>query len=179
MKCVPIESIAGVRVIVPPAASFDTRGDFVKVPTVDGFQPVETFCTISRKNVIRGMHFQTPPHAHAKLIACITGKVADVLVDLRRTSETYLCHSVMVLDAQSPKFVFIPWGIAHGFRSLREDTTMLYQTNTAHTPAHDTGIRWDSFGHDWRCWGTVEPVLSARDREFPTLHGYHSPFPFA
>ena len=118
------------------------------------------------------MHFQTPPHAHDKLVYCAHGRVLDVLLDLRRGSG--YGHSVGVtLDSSQPAVLFIPRGVAHGFRALTDDALMVYKTSTEHAPSHDAGVRHDSFGFDWKC---DEPMLSERDRGHPALADFDSPF---
>ena len=79
----------------------------------------------------------------------------------------------MELSAETRMILMIPAGIAHGFLSLEEQSIMVYKTSTMHSPAHDAGIRWDSFGFDW---GPDVPVLSDRDAAFPALADFASPF---
>jgi dTDP-4-dehydrorhamnose 3,5-epimerase len=157
----------------------DARGTFVKTfarSVFDahgaGFDLREEFYSLSRRDVIRGMHFQLPPHDHAKLVYCAAGAVEDVLLDLRR-GPGYGRVASVALSGDAPALVFIPSGIAHGFRSLADDSLMVYKTSTEHAPTHDAGIRWDSFGHDWHC---AAPVLSDRDRGHPPLAAFDSPF---
>lgn len=158
----------------------DARGTFVKTyaRSVFGahaagrFEMAEEFYSLSQRDVVRGMHFQLPPHDHAKLVYCAAGAVEDVLLDLRR-GLGYGCVATVTLDAEAPTLVFIPSGVAHGFRSLVDASLMVYKTSTEHAPSHDAGIRWDSFGFDWRC---DAPVLSERDRAHPPLAAFASPF---
>lgn len=157
----------------------DERGAFVKTYAASAFKTLgldfdlrEEFYSLSNKDVVRGMHFQLPPHAHAKLVYCAAGAVADVLLDLR-AGEGYGRAASVVLDAAEPLLLFIPEGIAHGFRALQDNSLMVYKTSTEHAPAQDAGIAWDSFGHDWRC---DAPVLSARDRGHPSLAAFTTPF---
>lgn len=132
----------------------------------------EEFCSVSRKDVVRGMHFQKPPADHAKLVRCVHGAVLDVMLDLRK-GPNYGRIAQMYLDGGEPSILFLPPGIAHGFRSLTDGTHMVYKTSTEHNPAHDAGIRWDSFGFNW---GVERPIVSDRDRQHPSLADYHSPF---
>lgn len=163
----------------------DARGSFVKtyaksvfdealacVPSVGSFDFREEFYSTSAKNVIRGMHFQLPPHDHVKLVYCAVGVVIDVLLDLRQGPGYGKTASVQ-LDADAPSLVVIPKGIAHGFRSLTDGSLMVYKTSTEHAPTHDAGIRFDSFGFDWQC---AQPILSARDAGHPAFADFHSPF---
>jgi dTDP-4-dehydrorhamnose 3,5-epimerase len=132
----------------------------------------EEFYSSSNEDVVRGMHFQTPPHAHDKLVYCLAGSVDDVLLDLR-TGATYGHVASVVLSAKSAEMVLMPRGIAHGFRSLENNSIMIYKTSSEHAPSSDKGIRWDSFGYDWQC---TRPELSARDLSHPTLAEFETPF---
>lgn len=137
------------------------------------FRPVEEFFSTSKKNVIRGMHFQLPPDDHAKLVYCIRGSVMDVLVDLRKNSPTYGQTASAVLSLENHHQYYIPSGVAHGFAALEDDSVMVYKTTTVHSPESDAGIRWDSFGFDWR---VSNPIISDRDKAFPALMAFNSPF---
>lgn len=163
----------------------DARGSFVKtysrsvfdavmacVPGLGRFELHEEFYSWSGRDVVRGMHFQTPPHDHAKLVYCAAGTADDVLLDLRRGPGYGRVASVR-LDAEAPSLVVVPSGVAHGFRALADRTLLIYKTTSEHAPSHDAGIRWDSFGHDWGC---SAPVLSARDAVHPALADFDSPF---
>jgi dTDP-4-dehydrorhamnose 3,5-epimerase/CDP-3, 6-dideoxy-D-glycero-D-glycero-4-hexulose-5-epimerase len=164
----------------------DARGSFVKTFArsvfdaalsngVPGFAAIdirEEFYSTSVKDVIRGMHFQLPPHDHAKLVYCAVGAVDDVLLDLRQGSNYGRVASVR-LDSREPCAVLVPSGVAHGFRSLSDDSLMVYKTSTEHAPSHDAGVRFDSFGFDWQC---PNPILSARDQAHPAFTGFSSPF---
>jgi dTDP-4-dehydrorhamnose 3,5-epimerase len=178
MELVPTE-LPGLHVIRPKIFQ-DMRGCFVKTFHRDAFgqlgldfEPREEFFSISAKGVLRGMHFQLPPVAHAKLVYCIVGRVLDVVVDLRRNSPTFGHSCVRELGAANREMFFIPVGFAHGFLALEENSTMVYQTSTVHSPAHDAGVHWDSFGFDWP---VKTPVLSERDKKFPALRDFQSPF---
>jgi dTDP-4-dehydrorhamnose 3,5-epimerase len=157
----------------------DLRGSFVKTyarsvfdANGETFDFREEFYSFSHKDVIRGMHFQLPPHDHVKLVYCPLGAVLDVLVDLRRGPGQGRVASV-VLGEDEPSLLMIPAGVAHGFKALRDNSLMVYKTSTEHAPTHDAGIRWDSFGFDWDC---AAPVLSARDAGHPGLSDFATPF---
>ena len=158
----------------------DARGDFVKTYHRSAFfemgisfTPAESFYSTSRREVIRGMHFQTPPAAHAKVVYCISGRVMDVVLDLRKSSPTYGQAVSHELSRENHRQFFIPIGVAHGFLSLDENSVLVYATDTVHSPSHDAGVRWDSFGFDWE---TREPLVSPRDAGFPDLTDFVSPF---
>ena len=156
----------------------DDRGLFCKTFHIDVLQgyglqlPIrEQFVSFSSKHILRGMHFQIPPHDHAKLVTCITGSALDVVVDIRVGSPTY--GTYITIDLLPGISVWIPKGIAHGFLSLEDNTGMLYNTSHVHVPASDTGILWDSFGYEWPC---ARPILSERDQKHPPLSQFKSPF---
>lgn len=157
----------------------DARGSFVKTfarsvyrehGVDDDWQ--EEFYSVSGKDVVRGMHFQTPPVDHAKLVYCAHGVVLDVMLDLRKGS-SYGRIAHIELDSAEPSVLVMPPGIAHGFRSLVDGSLMVYKTSTEHSPAHDAGIRWDSFCFNW---GVEHPVVSDRDAGHPAFGNYVSPF---
>jgi len=171
--------LAGLHVIRPRVFE-DARGSFVKTFHAPAFQeaglpfePQEEFFSTSAKNVLRGMHFQLPPAAHAKLVYCVAGRVLDVVLDLRKSSPTFSRSHARELNDKNRELLFIPIGFAHGFLALEDGATMVYQTSTVHSPAQDAGIRWNSFRFDWP---VKTPVLSERDRKFPALRDFPSPF---
>ncbi len=163
--------------------SSDARGGFVKLFHRDAFAALglcadiaEVFCTTSHRHVIRGLHFQTPPHQHAKLVCCLEGAVQDVALDLRRDSPRYGEHVSIELSGEAGNALYLPAGVAHGFCALSESATLLYFTSSVHAPDHDAGIAWDSAGITW---ATRSPVLSERDQRHPRLADFDSPFTLA
>ena len=180
MEFEPI-SIPGAFLIRPKAFD-DERGSFVKVlhlPTFEShgidFRTAESFYSTSKRGAIRGMHFQVPPAAHQKLVYCTAGRVLDVLVDLRKGSPATGHSYTAELSADNRQMLYVPMGVAHGFLTLEDDSTLVYSVTTAHAPAYDRGIRWDSFGFDWP---VANPLISERDRSFPALGAFESPFVF-
>jgi dTDP-4-dehydrorhamnose 3,5-epimerase len=178
MELVPTE-LPGLQIIRPRIFQ-DARGSFVKTFHRDvfrelglDFEPREEFFSTSAKGVLRGMHFQLPPAAHAKLVYCIVGSVLDVVLDLRKNSPAFGRSCVRELSAANREMFFIPVGFAHGFLALEDGATMVYQTSTVHSPTHDAGVRWDSLGFNWP---VKAPVLSERDEKFPALRDFQSPF---
>lgn len=158
----------------------DHRGIFVKSFHKDSFKNLnletdfqESFYSLSKKDVIRGMHFHLPPKDHAKLIYVTHGSVMDVVLDLRKDSSTYGEHITLELSQANHKMIYIPVGCAHGFLSLEDGTCTVYLQTGMHSPEHDTGIRFDSFGVEW---GIKDPILSDRDKAFKTLEEFSSPF---
>lgn len=173
------ELLPGVRVIQLPYSA-DPRGAFVKSWHPDllpglGF-PMdfqEEFFSVSKRNVLRGMHFQIPPHGHDKLVLCVAGEVLDVVLDLRHASPTFGRWATYRMNASESRMLAIPQGLAHGFLSLTDDSILLYKTSAPYSPQHDKGIRWDSFGFQWP---VEQPILSPRDQQHPALADFVSPF---
>lgn len=166
--------------VLQPRIFKDNRGDFIKTYHTGLFQeaglnftPKEEFFSVSARGVLRGMHFQIPPFAHSKLVYSVTGRVLDVLLDLRRTSPTYGQTYSRELSATNRELLFIPEGIAHGFLTLEDASTMIYLTSVVHAPNHDTGILWNSFGFRWP---TETPIISAKDANLPAWAKFESPF---
>ncbi len=167
--------------VVPLFHHADPRGDFVKVFQSSNSGPIgdltiaELFWSRSARGVVRGMHFQIPPHAHTKLVTIISGTALDVVVDLRVGSPAFGQPHAFTLDASSPVAIVIPVGCAHGFQATSADATILYATSTEHVPEADRGIRWDTIGLPWPI---ADPMISARDAGFPALAEFESPFRF-
>lgn len=163
--------------------SGDARGSFVKTFHRDElakhgvrFELGESYYTTSHRNVIRGLHFQLPPHDHEKIVYCTAGSVQDVVVDLRRGSPAFGRHAAFTL--REMEMLVIPRGCAHGFLALSDGATLTYLVSSVHAPAHDAGIRYDSAGIPWQLPQGAEPILSARDRALPALADFDSPFVF-
>lgn len=160
----------------------DVRGAFCKTYNKEFFNAYgidfeirESFYSISRKGVIRGMHFQLPPFDHNKLVYVPAGKIMDVVIDLRKSSTTYLKFYSIELSSDNKKSLFIPTGFAHGFKSLQDHTITLYNTSSEYNPNFDTGVLYDSF--DFK-WNEQAPSLSERDMMFPTVSDFCSNNPF-
>jgi dTDP-4-dehydrorhamnose 3,5-epimerase len=158
----------------------DRRGAFVKNFQDSIFKKnklecdfKESYYTESHENVIRGMHFQIPPYDHAKLITVISGKIVDVVLDIRKTSKTYGSHFEIELSRENKKSLYIPRGLAHGFGVLSDLAIAYYQVTSEHNPKYDEGILFDSFGFSWPIG---KPILSDRDRAFPAFNDFESPF---
>lgn len=158
----------------------DARGEFVKTFHEEMFREIgidvnwqEDFFSVSKAGVLRGMHFQLPPHDHEKLVYCISGRILDVVLDLRKTSEFYGQARSIELSSSDPHLVFIPKGMAHGFLALEDDSIVGYKTTVVHHPESDSGIHWDSFGYKWP---TAHPMLSARDASFEGMQSFDSAF---
>lgn len=166
--------------LLHPRVQRDERGSFVKTMHEPFFRSIglsaayaEQFYTVSSADVLRGMHFQRPPHHCAKLVTCITGSILDVVLDLRAGSAGYGRAAGFVLNAESPVLLHVPVGCAHGFLVLGATATVHYSVTSPHVPALDDGVAWDSFGYDWPI---ACPTVSERDRRLPPLGDLVSPF---
>lgn len=128
-----------------------------------------------RAGVLRGLHFQLPPHAQAKLVWVVRGSVLDVAVDLRRDSPTYGRHYCVELSAKNMLRLFLPRGFAHGYLTLEPDTEFLYKVDAPYMPQADAGILWND-PELGIAWPESKPVLSGKDRMLPRLKDFYSPF---
>ncbi|MBQ9770991.1 MAG: dTDP-4-dehydrorhamnose 3,5-epimerase family protein [Lentisphaeria bacterium] len=161
----------------------DLRGGFLKVlqrsrlpEPLQSLDFCEGFISTSRKNVIRGMHFQTPPCDLDKLVTVVTGAVLDVVLDMRKESPTFRkVFSVKLGADEEFRSLFIPKGCAHGFLALEDNSMMLYQTTCEFHPEHDTGIAYDSIGFDWNI-RKEDIIISEKDRNLPPWDPEESPF---
>lgn len=154
----------------------DSRGKFLKIFNKELFlengidiEFKESYYSVSKLNVIRGMHFQLPPEDHEKLVYVAKGKVLDVILDLRKNSQSFGKYITIELDDKNGKFIFIPKGLAHGFKSLEDDTIMVYSVATEYSPKYDSGILWNSFGFNWNL---NNPIISERDKALEKLEEF-------
>ena len=158
----------------------DARGSFVKTFHAGRFAEAglptdfrEMYYSVSTRDVLRGFHFQVPPAQHAKLVTCAEGRVLDVVVDLRRASPTFGQTVARELDGTDPSGFVIPAGCGHAFLTLSQQAMLVYCVTSVHAPEHDRGIAFDSVGFDWP---VANPILSDRDRAFPSLTELETPF---
>lgn len=147
----------------------DNRGELIKPYSIN-FMPdninldfKETWFTKSKRDVIRGMHLQIHPYACEKLVSAISGKVLDVLLDLRKDSPTYGEIFEFELSGEKVHSLYIPKGVAHGYKVL-EDSIVMYMATEVNVSKCDVGIRWDSFGYDWK---VGNPIISEKDKTLP------------
>ena len=165
-----------------PKIFSDARGKFVKVFHEEIFSSYqlevkfrEEYYSISHQGVLRGMHFQTPPYEHTKLVYCPLGKVMDVVVDLRVGSPTYGKFASFELSEQKANIIYIPPGLAHGFYVQSETAILIYKVSTVYNPEHDTGIFWNSLEIPWP---DRQPIVSVRDSQFVSFVDFVSPFQY-
>jgi dTDP-4-dehydrorhamnose 3,5-epimerase len=119
---------------------------------------------------VRGLHFQIPPFAQAKLVRVLTGRIFDACVDLRRSSPRYGRHATVELAAESGDQLFVPAGFAHGFCTLEPDTTVLYKVDAVYSAEHERGVAWSdpALAIPWPV-GADAAILSAKDAALPPL----------
>ncbi len=160
----------------------DERGMFVKTYNKNVFNELnlnfeirESYFSISKSKVIRGMHFQLPPYDHEKLVYVPQGSILDVVIDLRKNSTTYGKYISVELSKQNKKSIFIPKGFAHGFKSLSDDTITVYNVATEYNSKADAGIHYNSFGFDWK---VDNPIVSQRDLAFLDINNFSDINPF-
>ena len=130
----------------------------------------------ARKGTLRGLHYQSPPHAQGKLVRCGRGALFDVAVDARRGSATYGRWVGAELSFDNGRQLWIPAGFLHGFVTLQDDTEVVYKCTAHYDRASDGAVRWDSVGVDW---GVDDPVLSEKDSSAPVFADWESPFELA
>lgn len=131
--------------------------------------------SFSLLGVLRGLHYQAPPHAHSKLVGVIHGEVLDVALDIRRGSPSYGQWVSAALSSENRRQLYVPKGFAHGFRVLSETAHVVYKLSGEHAPEAEGGVLWNDPALGI-AWGEGEPRLSARDRRQPTLAEADSPF---
>jgi dTDP-4-dehydrorhamnose 3,5-epimerase len=164
--------------ILTPSVFTDQRGFFSEVYNRDDFAAAGITLDFVQDNVslslntgtVRGLHFQIPPLAQAKLIRVVRGRILDVAVDLRRRSPTYGQHVAVELSNEDRRQLFIPVGFAHGFCTLEPNTEVHYKVSAPYSAAHDRGLAWDdpSLAIAWPV-ATESAVLSDKDRRNPIL----------
>lgn len=172
MKFLPTE-IAGVFVVELERRS-DERGFFARQWCADefmraGLDPRVAQINVARsaaKGTLRGIHFQSPPHAEVKLIRCVRGSVFDLAVDLRVDSPTYCQWVGMELDEQSGRMLYIPEGCGHGYLTLAPDTDLVYQASVPYAPESAKGFRYDDPAFKIAWPGEIN-VISAADQNWP------------
>ncbi|RAV97678.1 dTDP-4-dehydrorhamnose 3,5-epimerase [Pseudochryseolinea flava] len=166
--------IEGLVEIIPTIYK-DDRGWFFELFREDHFRNhginpkfIQDNQSFSKKGVVRGLHLQLDPYAQGKLVSVISGKVLDVVVDLRKGSSTFGKVHYCTLDSERRNLLFVPEGFAHGFSAL-EDSIFFYKCTNTHHPGAEIGIRWNDpdLAIDWT---VKEPLLSAKDKNHPTLN---------
>lgn len=176
MKFTPTSIPGPTLVDIEPIA--DDRGFFARTYCrrefdAAGLTPVEVQANMShnpRAGTLRGLHYQVPPAAEAKLVRCVRGRIFDVAVDVRPDSETFLQHVGVLLGAAEHLAFYVPEGFAHGYLTLTDDVEVHYRVSSFYAPGQERGLRWDDprLGIDWP--GPVTH-LSEKDRDWPLIQG--------
>ena len=129
----------------------------------------------SKKNVLRGLHFQAPPFEQGKLIQVLKGKVIDVVVDLRIGSKTFGKHMKIELSSDNCKQLWIPPGFAHGFLTLEDDTLFSYKCTNHYSKNHEMDLLWNDVNLNIE-WGIENPIISEKDKKATKFQDLNSPF---
>jgi dTDP-4-dehydrorhamnose 3,5-epimerase len=171
--------------IIKPKVIGDSRGYFLESYNKNKFDEligkkvdfIQDNEAKSSKGVLRGLHFQLPPFSQAKLVRVTRGKVLDVVVDLRKSSPTYLKHQSIVLSSKNKKQLFVPRGFAHGYKVLSKTAVFYYKVDNHYSPESDSGILWkdEDLNIDWKI-DDEELIISEKDKNQQTLKAFQSPF---
>ncbi|MFO0996678.1 MAG: dTDP-4-dehydrorhamnose 3,5-epimerase [Alphaproteobacteria bacterium] len=176
-------AIADVKVLTPRKFS-DHRGYFCETystATLPNLGFVQDNVSMSAQaGTVRGLHFQEPPFAQAKLVTVLRGAIFDVAVDIRKNSPTFGHWVGVELTGETLKQLLVPAGFAHGFCTLVPDTLVFYKVDAHYAPAHDRGLRWNdpAIGIPWPI-AAEKAVVSDKDRQQPLLAELKTPFTFA
>ena len=172
--------------IIEPNVIGDARGYFLESYNEKEFEEsifkisfVQDNESKSSKGVLRGLHYQKPPYAQAKLVRCIEGRVMDVALDIRKGSPTYGKHVAIELSGENKRQLFIPRGFADGFSVLSKNAVFAYKVDNIYAPEFDSGIRYDDQELNIN-WGLKEEDirLSAKDKDLKSFKEINSPFKF-
>lgn len=163
--------------VIEPKVFADERGLFFEAYNSKilhemgaDYQFVQDNISHSHKNVIRGLHFQTEPHAQTKLVRCLKGEILDVVVDLRKSSNTFGKWYSIILSENNKKALLVPKGFAHGFSVLSKEAYVMYKVDSFYHPGSDAGIRFDDphLDIDWNM-DTNDAIVSTKDMLLPTF----------
>ncbi|OFZ01175.1 MAG: dTDP-4-dehydrorhamnose 3,5-epimerase [Bacteroidetes bacterium RIFCSPLOWO2_12_FULL_31_6] len=168
--------------IIKPKVFEDDRGHFFESFNKTVFlknglslEFVQDNQSLSNKNVLRGLHFQTPPYAQGKLIRVIKGSVLDVAVDIRKSSSTYGKHISIELSEYNKTMFYIPEGFAHGFLTLEDNTIFSYKCTNFFNKESEGSLFWNDRDLNIN-WGITNPILSDKDKVAPLFNSFNSPF---
>jgi dTDP-4-dehydrorhamnose 3,5-epimerase len=171
--------------IIVPKRYVDDRGWFSEIfheerlyaAGIPGRFVQDNQSSSKRTGTLRGLHFQLPPAAQAKLVTVLRGRILDVAVDVRSGSPTFGKYVSTELSSDTGHQVYIPIGFAHGFLTLEDDVVVMYKTSDYYSPAHDSGICWNDpdVAFPWPLKDT-NIITSEKDRQLPMLKEFVSPF---
>lgn len=161
--------------IVKPRLFGDERGFFMETYAEETFKEngidtefIQDNHSQSEHGVLRGLHYQKGEHSQGKLVRCTQGVIMDVIVDLRKDSETFGEHLKIILSEHNKKMLWVPRGFANGFYTLSETAEVQYKVDNEYVPDQEAGIAWNDPELDIN-WPTEDPKLSDKDKEWPTL----------
>jgi dTDP-4-dehydrorhamnose 3,5-epimerase len=166
-------SIAGPLLITPRVYE-DERGCFIETFQAERYAQhipehfVQDNLSKSKKGVLRGLHFQSPPFAQGKLVQVMKGRVLDVAVDIRSESPTYGQHVLVELDANKMQQFYVPPGFAHGFIALEEDTLFAYKCTALYSPTHEKTLLWNDTDLNI-AWPSLEVIVNQKDMQGTAL----------
>jgi len=173
-------------ILIEPKRFGDHRGFFAETYSRRTFASLGVDIAFVQDNhslsaavgTVRGLHFQAPPHAQAKLVRCGRGAIFDVAVDIRLGSPTYGKWAGFTLSADNGAQLYIPKGFAHGFVTLEADSEIVYKCSEYYAPEAEGALRWDDpdIGIEWPIMGNA--ILSEKDASAPLLADFYSPFAF-
>lgn len=168
--------------VIKPRIFQDSRGYFFESYNKNSFEKIgiqENFIqdnqSLSQKNTLRGLHFQSPPNAQGKLIRVIKGGVLDVVVDIRKNSKTYGQHYAIELTETNFLMLYIPQGFAHGFKSLEDNTIFSYKCTDVYHPETEGGLLWNDRELNIQ-WDVDSPIVSEKDTKYQPFSLFISPF---
>ncbi|MAY84838.1 MAG: dTDP-4-dehydrorhamnose 3,5-epimerase [Flavobacteriales bacterium] len=168
--------------IIKPKVFKDDRGFFFESYNREKMKEIgfdETFVqdnlSKSQKGVLRGMHFQKPPYAQGKLIQVIKGAVLDVVVDIRKNSETYGQHFSIEIDDKDKNQLYVPEGFAHGFLTLEDNTIFSYKCTNNYNKEAEGALMWNDPDLNIS-WPIENPIISEKDQVADAFSGFVSPF---
>lgn len=161
--------------LIKPKQFKDGRGEFLETFRIElfkghgiEFEYVQDNLSVSKKNTVRGLHYQLPPSSQAKLVMVPAGEILDVAVDMRTHSPTFKQHFSAKLSSSNRHMMFVPSGFAHGFSVLSDEATVYYKCNDYYNKELERGVRWDD--PDLKIdWMVDDPILSDKDRSLPLL----------
>ena len=179
----PLNKLPDVVLVVPKMFG-DERGFFLEAYKVSAFAEqgihdhfVQDNHSHSTKGVLRGLHYQRPPKAQAKLVRALHGEIFDVVVDIRQGSPTYGQWTGVTLSARDARMLYVPCGFAHGFCVLSETADVVYKVSTEYAPETEGGLMWNDpdLGIEWPI---AEPLVTEKDTHYPLFRDSGSVFSY-
>lgn len=171
IESTPLQSVK----LIKPTPFKDTRGEFVEVYREHLFREagievefVQDNISRSKKNAVRGLHYQLPPASQVKLVMVPYGEILDIAVDMRANSPTFGEYYSTILSSENRHMLFVPTGFAHGFAVLSEEATVYYKCNDYYNKELERGVKWNDPTLGIK-WGIENPVLSKKDLQLPML----------